>query len=98
MRESDRRICAEAIDRLEAALAAGPEVGHECVADAVRAVIALRNHVVAEFHGGTVPRDVLDRVNAVTSLAYGAEFPMMGVHLRRMEQTRDYLRELTASR
>ena len=97
MRETDRRICAEAIDRLDAALAAGPEVGHESVAEAVRAVIELRNHLAAELRGGTVSRGVLDRVNAITSLAYGSEFPLMGVHLRRMEQTRDHLRELVAN-
>ncbi|MGQ7793170.1 hypothetical protein ACUN0C_12235 [Faunimonas sp. B44] len=86
-----RTIAQSAIDALDEALAAGPEVGHETVAAAVRQVIALRNHMIDDARQGRLDRRALDQINAVTSLAFGAEYPLMGVHLRRMEQVREQL-------
>ncbi len=91
MDQRARAVAQSAIAALDAALAAGPEVGHETVATAVRQVVALRNHMIDEARQGRIEPAALHHINAITSLAFGAEYPLMGVHLRRMEQTRDEL-------
>ncbi len=85
-----------AAERLDAALAAGPDVRHEDLAAAVAAIAALRNGIAARARAGGADRDLLDRANALLSLAYGAEAPLAGLHLERAERARDGLRSLMA--
>src|SRR3546814_19526436 len=74
---------------LDDGIAAGPQVAHEDVASAVRCVAALRNHMLAEVRNGGVSRTGLNRANALLSLAYGAQAPLIGFHLNRNKHTRD---------
>ena len=83
-----------AIAAIDAALGEAADVSHTRIQGATNGVIALRDRAIGEFREGRLPREVLDRVNALASLAFGAEFPLSGLHMRRLAQTRDGLREL----
>lgn len=61
---------------------------------AISHVIALRNRMPGAYRQGALSRDLLDRANAVTSLAFGTEFSLAGVHAHRIEQTCKALRAL----
>lgn len=89
-----RRHAGEALEAIDAVLRAGPNVEHTAIQAATNSVIAFRNRAIDERRAGAVTPDILDRVNALVSLAYGAEFPLSGLHLHRLEQTRDGLRAL----
>ena len=84
----------EAIARLRAALDRGGDLRHEEMHHAISHVIALRNRMLAAYRQGALSRALLERANAVTSLAYGTEFPLAGVHAHRIEQTCKALHEL----
>lgn len=83
-----------AIVAIERVLHAGPRVEHAEIQAATNAVIAFRNRAIEQHRAGNATRDCLDRANALASLAYGGEFPLTGLHLHRLEQARDALREL----
>lgn len=98
MIDSEARQEAEhAMAALETAIAQGPKARHREVAEAVRCVIALRNHLLDRARAGDDTRAALERVNSIASLAHGAEHPLIGFHLHRMEQTRDGLAALLKS-
>jgi hypothetical protein len=84
-----RRRAQEAVEAIDAVLRAGPAVEHASIQAATNAVIALRDRVIDQYRSGTPGRDTLDRANALVSLAYGAEFPLSGLHLRRLEEARN---------
>jgi hypothetical protein len=92
-----RQEAERAIEALKAAISHGPQAPHQEVADAVRCVIALRNHLLERARAGDDTRAALDRVNSLVSLAHGAEHPLIGFHLYRMEQTRDGIDRLRSS-
>jgi hypothetical protein len=94
MDEEARREAERAMEALEAAIAHGPQAPHQEVADAVRCMIALRDHLLERARRGDDTRTALARVNSLVSLAHGAEHPLIGFHLHRLEQTRDGLAEL----
>ncbi len=89
-----REHAAQAVARLGHVLERGADVRHPEIQDAVNAVVAFRNRAIAKHREGAVPDDCLDRANALVSLAYGAEFPLSGLHRKRFEQTRTGMREL----
>ena len=83
-----------AIAAVEKVLEAGPRVEHAEIQAATKAVIAFRNRAIEQHRAGSATRDCLDRANALASLAYGGQFPLSGLHLHRLEQTRDGLQDL----
>lgn len=89
-----RQAGQEAIRRLEAVIAAGPDVTHEAVHLAVTGVAAFRNRLIDDHRRGGADRACLDAANGLVSLGYGAEFPLTGFHLRRFQQARDGLKSL----
>src|SRR3546814_10386810 len=97
MDTQSRRYAETAIAALDEVIAPGPQVAHEDVASAVRCVAALRNHMLAEVRNGGVSRTGLTRANALLSLAYGAQAPLIGFHLNRFKQTREGLSAFLAS-
>lgn len=97
MDQQSRNYAETAIAALDEVIASGPQVAHEDVASAVQCVAAMRNHMLAEARNGGVSRACLDQANALLSLAYGAQAPLMGLHLHRIGQTRDGLAALLAS-
>jgi len=89
-----RRHADEAIARLRKAMDRGGDLPHAEMNDAIGHVIALRNRMLDAYREGALSRELLDRANAVTSLAYGTEFPLAGVHVHRIELTCKALHEL----
>lgn len=89
-----RRHADEAIARLRKAMDRGGDLPHAEMNHAISHVIALRNRMLAAYREGALSRDLLDRANALTSLAYGTEFPLAGVHAHRIEVTCKALHEL----
>ena len=83
-----------AIARLDHVLEQSGDIEHSDVQIAVNAVIAFRNRAIENHCRGAVSHRCLDKANALVSLAYGAEFPLSGLHRRRFEQTRTGLNEL----
>ncbi len=83
-----------AIAALDAAMAEGPEVRHAEIQAAARAVIAVRDQAIEDVRAGAAEQGVLDQTNALVSLSYGAEFPLSGLHLRRLKQAREGLHDL----
>lgn len=81
-----------AVEAVEEVLRLGPSAGHRALRAAANGVIAFRNHAIEAHRHGSVPRELLDRANALTSLAFGAEFPLSGMHMRRLEEVRDEFR------
>jgi hypothetical protein len=94
MKDETRQAGLEALRRLDRVIAEGSDVAHEDVHAAVVCVVALRNRILAEHRETGSERSRLDQANALVSLAYGAEFPLTGFHLRRFEGTRDGIRAL----
>lgn len=89
-----QRHARDAIKTIDIVLREGLQVEHAGIQAATNDVVAFRNRVIERFRHGAVDRAVLDRANSLVSLAYGAEFPLSGLHLHRLEQTRDGLRKL----
>lgn len=88
-----REQAQSAVEAFGVAIEQGSSVRHEQIADAVRCLVALRNHLL-ETTRDLGDRALLGRVNALVSLAHGAEHPLIGLHLHRMEQARDGIRDL----
>lgn len=85
-------------DEAEAALAAldralddKPDKVYDDLAEAVRAIVRLRDRLIAERRDGRPVSSDLDRVNAVLSLTVGGEYPLAGVRRERIEQARQAL-------
>ena len=96
MLDGDARSDAEtALARLDALLAKEPE-SHADVARAIRCVIAVRNRLITQARAGR-PANDLPQVNSLVSLAFGAEFPLMGFHRERIESVRDSLRKMLSA-
>lgn len=95
---NDRTIAETAglcINALEATLEYGPDAPHEEIARAVRCVIDLRDHVLELNRSGQLDQHHADQANSLVSLAHGAEQPLIGVHLHRLEQTRDGVKDFS---
>jgi len=72
----------------------GPAAEHNEVRAAMEGVVAFRNRAIKKHRAGVLDRRCLDAANSLLSLAFGAEFPLSGFHVHRLEQTRDGMREL----
>jgi hypothetical protein len=83
------REAAEAVRARVDAVCSDPAPEHEEIAAAVRSVVELRNRCIAECRAGRLSRERLERANAALSLAFGAEFPLMGLRLKRLARARD---------
>lgn len=94
MDEEMQRLARTGAERLDSLLARAPDIPHAEIREAVDCVTAFRNRAIEKHRGGAVSRACLDRANALVSLAFGAEFPLSGLHLRRIEGVRDGLRDL----
>ncbi|MFD1911042.1 hypothetical protein [Halodurantibacterium flavum] len=84
----------QAIERLDQVIGRGPDAEHDEVRAAMEGVVAFRNRAVERYRTGEIDRACLDAANSLLSLAFGAEFPLSGFHVHRLEQTRDGLRAL----
>ncbi len=84
----------EAIARFDRVLDEGLDVAHADIQAAVNAVASFRNRAIKKHGEGAVSDTYLERANALVSLAYGAEFPLSGLHRRRFEQTRAGMQKL----
>jgi len=93
MTNAAREAADAALQGISHALAEGAHPAYEDVADAVRRLVVLRDILIVETRQGGAP-DRLDRANAILSQAHGAEYPLVGVHRRRLEQAADALRGL----
>jgi hypothetical protein len=79
--------CSAACAAFDAIVGRRPDVTHESLAAAVRLIVALRDSLVDERRSGRFDpgrQELLDRVNAVLSLAASAEFPLAGVRWERI--------------
>jgi hypothetical protein len=98
MRESNRRLGEEALRILDRLLDEKPhEEAHQRMSEVMRLLVRWRDDLVARRRAGEEGpelREALNQVNGVTSLAFGAQFPVVGVKWQRMEKTRDALREI----
>lgn len=95
--EADLRQAASvAVERLDRAHAEHPNLEHEDVRAAVNAVIDFRDKVLVATRQGRADRGTLDRANSVVSLAYGAEFPLVGLPRERLAQARDAMAALAS--
>lgn len=93
--DAELRQCgSEAIARLDHVLDRGPEASHAEIQAATLSVIAFRDRAIERHCEGTLAQDHLHQANALVSLAYGGEFPLSGLHMHRLEQTRDAMRNL----
>lgn len=86
----------EAIARLDHVLDIGADVSHAEIQAATLSIIAFRDRALERHREGSTSDSCLDTANAITSLAYGGEFPLSGLHHHRFKQTRDELRRLLA--
>lgn len=86
----------ETLAALDALVTGGPETPHDEIAEAMRRLAGLRNRIIEKAREGKATPECRDRANALMSLAYGAEFPLIGFHHHRIVQTRDGLRALVA--
>lgn len=94
MNDDDR--CRAAIAAIDRALEERPDKVYRDLADVVRALVQLRDHLIAKQEGANIER--LERCNAVLSLVIGAEYPLEGVRRDRIQQARDQLTSLLQDR
>lgn len=83
---------------LDRALDDRPDKIYGDLAQAVRALVRLRDEWIAERRrSGNAARDGrLERLNAILSVVSGSEYPLQGVRRERIEKARDALAELLA--
>ena len=94
---SDDDRCRAAIAAIDRALDDRPDKVYGDLADVVRALVQLRDHLVAtQGQGANIER--LVRCNTVLSLVIGAEYPLGGVRRDRIQQARDQLTALIQDR
>lgn len=89
--------CRAACKAFDAIVAARPEVTHDRLAAAVRLIVSMRNALVNERRSGRFDsgrQELLDRVNAILSLATSAEFPLAGVRWERIVAIRQAMHDL----
>jgi hypothetical protein len=96
MSDGARQLAKAAIGALDATIQTGPQAAHEQISAAFKAIVDLRDQVIAEARRGEATPECRDRVNSLASLAYGGEFPLSGFHVHRLEQARGALAALLA--
>lgn len=67
---------------------------HQRLAEAVRALVVVRDRLIGERRRGGDQDGRLERVNAILSVLHSAEFPQAGARWQRMKQARDALAAL----
>lgn len=91
----ERRLATAALKSVEALLQEqDPAESYEPIAEAVRCLIQLRNHLIATGRRRSLHSARLVQVNALLSLAVSAEYPLVGVRWQRVCMVRDELRQL----
>ncbi|HJU18559.1 MAG TPA: hypothetical protein VJ770_19070 [Stellaceae bacterium] len=95
MSEINEDAGAAALAALDHALEDRPDKIADDLAQAVRALVRLRDDLAAAYRRAE-PRagERLERCNAVLSVVIGGEYPLQGVRRERIEQARDELRAL----
>ncbi|WP_448192578.1 hypothetical protein [Azospirillum sp. sgz301742] len=91
--------CGDALSVLDRILAAPPEdtqvqETYDAMAEASRCLVRLRDGLIARRRAGEEVSRRLDHVNAVLSVTFGGEYPLVGVRRKRIEKARDLLRRL----
>ncbi|HYH21396.1 MAG TPA: hypothetical protein VD995_22540 [Azospirillum sp.] len=91
--------CGDALGILDRILAASPDdtptaETYNAMAEASRCLVRMRDGLIARRRAGEEVGQRLDHVNAVLSVAFGGEYPLVGVRRKRIEKARDLLRGL----
>lgn len=98
MDQLERQAGESALAHLDHLLAHRPERVHEELTHAMRGIVRIRDRLIERLRSANEPspalRERLDRVNVLVSIAFGAQFPVTGVHWERIEKTRDELRAM----
>lgn len=95
--ESARRLAVAAHDAYDRLVRTRPDEPHQSLSEALRCLVRLRDGIMARARAGDsspVLRERLQQVNAVVSLAFACQIPIVGVKWSRMEETRDALKDL----
>jgi hypothetical protein len=83
-----------AIAHIERILDGDRNIRHIDVQTAVNAVVAFRDRLIEKQREDNGLTECLNQANAFVSLAYGAEFPLSGLHRHRLEQVRQGMLKL----
>lgn len=86
----------DALGILDRMVAERPADHFQPMSEAVRKLIEMRNGLIAHHRadgGGKPPEGSLSDLNAMISVAIGAQYPIVGIKRERIEQTRDALRD-----
>ncbi|MBP2292776.1 hypothetical protein [Azospirillum rugosum] len=92
--------CGDALTVLDRILGTGaedvpPAEVYNAMAEASRCLVRLRDGLIARRRAGDEGASArLAHVNAALSVAFGGEYPLVGVHRNRIEKTREQLRKL----
>ncbi|WP_448204890.1 hypothetical protein [Azospirillum sp. sgz302134] len=91
--------CGDALATLDRILAAPPEDipvqdTYDAMAEASRCLVRMRDSLIARSRAGEDVSQRLAHVNAVLSVTFGGEYPLVGVRRKRIEKARDLLREV----
>lgn len=92
--------CGDALAVLDRVLAAKaedvpPAEVYNAMAEVSRCLVRLRDGLIARHRAGEDGASArLAHVNAALSVAFGGEYPLVGVHRTRIEKTRDQLRKV----
>ncbi len=91
---------AAALAALDRALDDRPDKIYDDLSQAVRALVRLRDELIAEHRrdGRRADDDRLERVNAILSVVSGGEYPLQGIRRERIEQAREKLAGLLQGR
>lgn len=94
--------CGDALAVLDRVLGAGtedvpPAEVYNAMAEVSRCLVRLRDGLIVRRRAGDEGASArLAHVNAALSVAFGGEYPLVGVHRTRIEKTRDQLRKVLA--
>lgn len=91
--------CGDALGAFDRILSAPPDdtpakEAYDAMAEASRCLVRMRNGLIARRRAGEGVSPRLDHVNAVLSVTFGGEYPLVGVRRKRIEKARDLLRGL----
>jgi hypothetical protein len=63
----------------------------------IQQLVAMRDDLIERQRVGESCSDDLRRANAILSSLFGTEFPLDGIQLKRVHETRDALRQMLAA-
>ena len=97
IRQTIREAAKPALAALERMDSEQPSVAESDLSEAIELLIRLRDDLIGHRRNGNDCDEWLGRTNGMLSGIFGVEYPIAGIQWRRIQGTRDELRDMLGS-